>query len=173
MFVCVEFKMPGNQTDLSWQARLVARFPMLFRQEFNGRVTAPGHPSVRDGRRDLVETPIGRIATAVAMAPAGSLKFGPIKTKFATLRMYLDSRTGVATIDKVICLAAAHSACTCETCGERGRLFKAGGWYLTACGAHAKGKPISQRPGLENLHITHRLVTNQKGYGPWMPADRS
>jgi hypothetical protein len=87
--------MSGNQTNPAWQVQLVARYPTLFNQEFNGRVTAPGYPAVNDGWRDLVETAIGRIASAVTAAPTGSLKIGQIKEKFGTLRLYLDNRSGL------------------------------------------------------------------------------
>jgi hypothetical protein len=158
--------MSANQTN-RWQTDLVARYPALFNQEFNGRVTAPGFPSVGDGWRDLVETAIGRIATAVAAVPNGSLKIGQIKEKFATLRVYLDGRKGLpettnAAIDEAIELAEARSACTCEQCGEQGRLYKISGWYKTACDAHGEGNPVPQRPGLENLHITRRLVDGKR-----------
>jgi hypothetical protein len=162
MVRCVEFVMSADQSNRTWQADLVARYQDLFHQEFHGRVTAPGFPSVGDGWRDLVETAIGRIATAVAAAPNGSLKIGQIKEKFATLRVYLDSRKGLpdstnAAIDEAIELGEARSACTCETCGEPGRLFKSGGWYLTACDEHGKGEAVMVQPGRENLHITRTL----------------
>jgi hypothetical protein len=163
----VEFVMSANQSNRTWQADLVARYPALFDQESNGQIGTPGYPMVGDGWRDLVETAIGRIANAVAAAPTGSLKIGQIKEKFATLRVYLDGRKGLpestnATIDEAIDLAEARSACTCETCGELGRLYKISGWYKTACDAHGEGNPIPQRPGLENLHITRRLVEGKR-----------
>jgi hypothetical protein len=153
--------MSGSPT-LAWQAQLVARYPALFNQEINGRVTAPGFPSVGDGWRDLVETAIDRIATAVAAVPGGSLKIGQIKQKFGTLRLYLDKRQGFpdaacAAIDEAICLAEARSACTCETCGAEGRLYDMNGYVLTACDQHARGKAVEGRPGRENVHIVRTL----------------
>ena len=153
--------MTGN-SNLTWQADLLARYPDLFNQESNGRVTAPGYPAVNDGWRDLVETAIGRIASAVAAAPAGSLKIGQIKEKFGTLRLYLDTRKGLpeatcAAIDEAICLAEARSACTCETCGAEGRLYDKGGYVFTACDQHAQGKVVPVRPGRENVHIVRTI----------------
>ena len=152
--------MSGNQT--TWQADLVARHPALFDQEINGRVTAPGFPSVGDGWRDLVETAIGRMATAVARAPGGVLKIGQIKQKFGTLRLYLDKCDGFpettrAAIEEAISLAEARSACTCETCSAEGRLYDKGGYLFTACGQHAEGKAVEVRPGRENVHIVRAL----------------
>jgi hypothetical protein len=154
--------MSADQSNRTWQTELVARYPALFNQEFNGRVTAPGYPAVNDGWRDLVETAIGRIASAVTAAPTGSLKIGQIKEKFGTLRLYLDNRSGLpeatcAAIDEAICLAEARSACTCETCGAEGRLYDKGGYVFTACDQHAQGKAVEVRPGRENAHIVRTL----------------
>ena len=153
--------MTGN-SNLTWQADLLARYPDLFNQESNGRVTAPGYPAVNDGWRDLVETAIGRIASAVAAAPAGSLKIGQIKEKFGTLRLYLDTHKALpeatsAVIDEAISLAEARSACTCEQCGQPGRLYDKGGYVFTACDQHAQGKAVEVRPGRENVHIVRTL----------------
>jgi hypothetical protein len=144
----------------TWQTELMARHPELFKQEFCGRVTKPGYPTVGDGWRDLVETAVGRIAVAiaVAVAPRRLVKVGQIKEKFGTLRVYLDSRRNFsdpinAAIDEAIELAEARSACTCETCGSEGRLFKHGGWLHTACDYHGRGHPVPQKQGLENVHI--------------------
>jgi hypothetical protein len=162
----VEFVMSGSPRNPTWQAQLVARFPALFSQETNGRVSAPGFPSVGDGWRELVETAISRIAIAVAAVPGGSLKIGQIKEKFGTLRLYLDKREGLpeatcAAIDEAICLAEARSACTCETCGAEGRLYDKGGYMFTACDEHAQGKAVEVRPGRENVHIVRTLQNGQ------------
>jgi hypothetical protein len=162
----VEFVMSGSPTKPIWQAQLLARYPALFNREINGRVSAPGFPSVGDGWRDLVERAIGRIADAVAAAPGGSLQVGQIKQKFGTLRLYLDKRQGFpdatcAAIDEAICLAEARSACTCETCGVEGRLFDHGGYVLTACDRHGRGKAVEVRPGRENVHIVRTLQNGQ------------
>jgi hypothetical protein len=154
--------MSGKQTNRTWQAELVDRYPGLFIEAFNGRVTTPGYPTCGDGWRDLVETAIGR--SAVAAAPTGSVPIGQIKEKFATLRVYPDSRSGLpesisTAVDEAIELAEARSACTC---GTPGRLFKSGGWFLTACDKHCKGKPVRERPGFENLHITRQLVDGKR-----------
>jgi hypothetical protein len=153
--------------DTKWQAALIDRYPGLFNQEINGRVTVPGYPEVGDGWRSLVETAIGRIATAIAAAPNSSLRIGQIKEKFGGLRLYLHGDVGlsdtiVAAIDEAIKLAEARSACTCETCGAEGRLFKRGGRLLTACDEHGKGTPVHQKAGLKNLHITRAYVGGKR-----------
>jgi hypothetical protein len=163
----VEFVMADQTNHRTWQAELVDRYPDLFNQEIHGRVIAPGYPSVGDGWRDLVETAIGRIATAVAAVPGGSLQIGQIKQKFGTLRVYLDNSLSLpdlvnVAIEEAIELAEARSACTCETCGNEGRLFKGGGQLHTACDIHGKGRPVPQKPGLMNLHVTCKNVDGKR-----------
>src|ERR1700730_14384076 len=146
--------MSEHQINRNWRIDLIERHPHLFQTETG----TPGYPAVGDGWRDLVETAVGRIADAVAAAPSGSLAIVQIKEKFATLRIYTSSCTALpdgirAKVEEAIALAEARSACTCETCGAEGRLFKRGGVYLTACDEHGKGEPVPVRPGRENLHF--------------------
>jgi hypothetical protein len=151
----------------TWQTELMARYPGLFKQEFCGRVTKPGYPAVGDGWRDLVEKAVARMAAAIAGLPGASLKVVQAKEKFGTLRVYLDSRRGLsnavnALIDEAIALAEARSACTCETCGNEGRLFKHGSWLHTACGDHGKGKPVPQKPSLQNVHVVWSVTDGKR-----------
>jgi len=148
--------MAGNQAGRTWQDALVARHPDLFKVEPDGRI--PGRPTVDDGWQDLVERAVTRIA--VAGAPAGCLQIVQIKEKFGTLRLY--RRTGARftnamgdAVQEAIDLAEARSACTCERCGESGRLYRDAGVYLTACETHGRGFPVAVRPGRENLHLCH------------------
>jgi hypothetical protein len=155
--------MSGNQTNRTWQADLVARFPHLFDTEIHGQIRRPGFPEVGDGWKDLVQLAIERIAVAVSAAP-DSLRITQIKSKFATIRIYWWAGPGFTdamgdAVDEAVELAEARSACTCETCGEPGRLFKHGGWFLTACETYGKGKPVTNhRPEHENVHVTWRVI---------------
>ena len=154
--------MSANQTNRTWQAALLARYPDLFIKESNGRIGTPGYPTCGDGWRDLVETAVGRIATAVAAAPSGSFGITQIKEKFGALRLYGHGRnnlpeTTCAAVEEAVHLAEARSACTCEQCGEPGGLFKHGGQLLTACEQHAKGEAVKVQPGRENLHVTRTV----------------
>jgi hypothetical protein len=154
--------MSGNPTHRTWQAALLARYPDLFIEESNGRIGTPGYPTCGDGWRDLVETAVGRIATAVAAAPSGSVGIDQVKEKFGALRLYWHGRNNLpeetcAAVEEAIYLAEARSACTCETCGAEGRLFKHGGQLLTACDTHAKGNAVHGRPGRENVHIVRTV----------------
>ena len=156
--------MAGNQTAQTWQSALLARYPQLFNQEIDGRIITQGYPSVDDGWRDLVETAIGRIANAVAAAPAGSLQIRQVKEKFATIRIYWSSDRGLtdamnAAVDEAIELAEARSARTCEICGAPGRQFKFGGWVKSVCEEHGrKGVPSHDIAGPENIHVTIRSI---------------
>jgi hypothetical protein len=152
---------------VTWQTELMARHPELFRPEFCGRVTEHGYPTVGDGWRDLVEKAVARMAAANAVVPGASLKIGQIKEKFGTLRVYLDSHRGLsnpvtAAIDEIIAFAEARSACTCETCGSEGQLFKSGGWFNTACDYHGKGYPMQRKRVLENVHLGWDFVTGKR-----------
>jgi hypothetical protein len=154
--------MTGNQSNRTWQAALVARYSDLFNEKSGGQISTPGYPTCGDGWRDLVETAVGRIATAVAAAPSGSVGITQIKEKFACLRLYWHGRVGLtdaahAAIEEAIHLAEARSACTCEQCGEPGRLYKRGGQLLTACDTHARGEAVKVHPGRENIHIVRTL----------------
>jgi hypothetical protein len=148
-----------DKPNRTWQADLVARYPDLFNQEIHGRVIAPGYPSVGDGWRDLVERAADRIADTLAAVPSGSVTVTEIKSKYGTLRMYwcgadLTQATENAVADAVA-LAEARSACTCETCGEAGVLYRVGRQLLITCREHGSdGAPVPIEPGWENIHLT-------------------
>jgi hypothetical protein len=151
-----------NKLDPQWQDQLVTRYPTLFMEESGGRISTPGYPTCGDGWRDLVETAVGRIATAVAAAPSGSVYITQVKEKFGALRLYWHGRNNLpeaicAAIEEAIYLAEARSACTCETCGAEGRLHDKGGYMFTACDRHAQGKAVEVRPGRENIYIVRTL----------------
>jgi hypothetical protein len=66
-------------------------------------------------------------------------------------------------VEDAVDLAEARSACTCEACGEPGRLFKRGGWFMTACEAHGEGAPVTgHRPDMENVHVVWRFVDGKR-----------
>jgi hypothetical protein len=85
---------------------------------------AQATPECGEGWRDLLERGCARIRAAV-QADGGSLKATQIKEKYATLRFYWEgalSPEADARVDEIVDLAKARSACTCEVCGEEGRL---------------------------------------------------
>jgi hypothetical protein len=157
--------MSEHQTKRNWQSDLIERYPRLFTVTENGQTYAPGCPSVGDGWRELVETAVGRIADAIAAAP-DCLRIVQIKEKYATIRICWWPGPGFTdamhvAVEEAVDLAKARSACTCETCGEPGRLFKRGGWFITACDEHSEGEPVVQRRDLENVHVVYRIVDGE------------
>jgi hypothetical protein len=157
--------MSEHQTKRNWQSDLIERYPRLFTVTENGQTYAPGCPSVGDGWRELVETAVGCIADAIAAAP-DCLRIVQIKEKYATIRIYWWPGPGFTdamhvAVEEAVDLAKARSACTCETCGEPGRLFKRGGWFITACDEHSEGEPVVQRRDLENVHVVYRIVDGE------------
>jgi hypothetical protein len=145
-----------------WRTELVEAYPDLFHPSGNPP-SAQGWPCVGDGWRDLLQRACARIR-AVVHTDGGSFKATELKEKYATLRFYWDgtlSPESAARVEEVIELAEARSACTCETSGEPGRLFKRGGWFMTACDEHGKGEPVAERPGLEDVHVSYRIVDDE------------
>jgi hypothetical protein len=65
-------------------------------------------------------------------------------------------------VEEIIDLAEARSAYTCEVCGAEGRLHRAGGWLMTRCAAHGQGHPIPEKPGWENVTISHVVASGTK-----------
>jgi len=141
-----------------WQSALMVKYPALFSREFDGKQVLCESPSVGDGWRDLVETAIARIAKIVDGEPSASLTIEDVKSKYGTIRIYYNStnlsEASITAVDEAINLAEARSACTCETCGEEGRLYENGHWFDTACNLHGRGTPAVVRPGWENLEVS-------------------
>jgi hypothetical protein len=137
-----------------WRDDLVQRYAEFF---------APsGYPMVDEGWRDLLERALRRVASAIGRQPAGAhLQIVQIKEKFGTIRIYyhaekLSTRADQA-VREAIDLAEARSACTCEICGDEGRLYNNSGWYSTRCGRHADGDAVALRPGWKNLRIVQTV----------------
>jgi hypothetical protein len=133
----------------NWRADLVTKYAELF-QPAGDPPTAQGWPFVGDGWSDLMQRVCVRIRAAV-QANGGTFKFTEIKEKYGTLRAYWDGKVSpeaAARVEEAIDLAEARSACTCEVCGEPGRL-SGGGWVTTRCAAHAEGhQPVEVPPGM-------------------------
>jgi hypothetical protein len=140
----------------NWRVELVTAYPDIFHPPAGAPEAAQGSPECGEGWRDLLERACARIRAAV-QADGGSFKATQIKEKYASLRFYWDgslSEEVNGKVEEAIDLAEARSACTCEECGEEGRLYQAGGVLLTRCTTHAKGNPVPEKPGWENITIT-------------------
>jgi hypothetical protein len=136
-----------------WRIEFMEAHPRLF------GVASQGYAECGDGWRDLLERCCVRIEAALAEGDRFIAE--DIKSKYGTLRFYFGGHLADAAKDRVeeaIELAEARSACTCETCGEPGRLYDRGGWLATACREHARGEPVPVEAGRENLRIVGRLV---------------
>lgn len=140
----------------NWRTDLMAAHPRLF------GVASQGHPACGDGWHDLLERCCVRIEAALAEGDRFIAE--DTKSKYGTLRFYWGGRLSDAAklqVEEAIELAEARSACTCETCGEPGRLYERGDWLATACPGHAQGEPVPVRPGRENLRVVGRLVEDR------------
>jgi hypothetical protein len=136
-----------------WRIALIEAHPNLFQPPAGRPEAARGYPTCGDGWRDLLERACDRIEAALA---GGTFGASQIKEKFGSLRFYWHgevSAEAMAGITEAIELAEARSACTCEECGEEGRLHLDGGTYMTRCAAHAKGRPVPAEPGRETVRI--------------------
>ena len=140
---------------IQWDQRLVDSYPNFFDIEVDGKISRPGRPTCASGWADLLERALGRISAAIANEPEAQFKITRIKEKFGTLRLYFEapelSATARTEVDEAIALAEARSACTCEVCGNEGRLYKTDRWVLTVCERHAEGEPVPIEAGSANV----------------------
>ncbi len=146
-----------------WRTELVEAYPDLF-HPVGDPPSAQGWPSVGNGWRDLLQRACARIRAAI-QADDGTFYATQIKEKYGTLRFYWEgalSPEADAKVEEAIDLAEARSACTCEVCGNEGRLYGPG-WLTTRCATHAEGrKPEAVRQGLENISIVERIVGDRR-----------
>jgi hypothetical protein len=152
------------RTVRGWQSDLVTRYPDLFNVAQHGGTYTPGLPECGEGWRELLERVCARIQ-ALVVADGGTFSVLQVKEKYASLRFYWTGRLSAeaeAKVEIAIEMAEARSDCTCEVCGEEGRLHRKGGWLMTRCSTHAEGSPVEIRPGLENVRIAERVVGKRR-----------
>lgn len=147
--------------DENWRTHLMQTYPHLFTRKIEGRMVQSGYPSVEDGWRDIVETAITRINSALNNAsPQESIHIAQIKEKLGGLRIYIDgfgtrqSPDLWRTIRAIIDLAEARAACTCEICGKEGRLYTNQGYLTTRCARHGSGFVRVHSDDREMLHYS-------------------
>jgi hypothetical protein len=145
-----------------WRIELVKAYADLF-HPMGDPPRAQGWPWVKDGWRDLVERACDRIRAAV-QADRGTFKVIQIKEKFGSLRIYWDgtlSPQTAAQVEEAVDLAEARSCCTCEICGEPGRLY-GGGWWTTRCTQHAEDRLAIEGRQDDGIHVLKRIVGGRR-----------
>ncbi len=138
----------------NWRVELMEAHPNVLLRQTSHPESALGYPSGEDGWRDLLERLCARLEAA--LRDDETIQILQIKEKFATLRVYWRSDVAPETAARLhgaIALGAARSACTCEKCGEAGRLYRHDGVWMTRCPADAKGAPVRIEAGLESFHV--------------------
>ncbi|OKO83227.1 hypothetical protein AC630_11750 [Bradyrhizobium sp. AS23.2] len=138
----------------NWRTDFMQVHPRLFEVMYDEPERTPGYPLCGIGWRDILERLCSRIEHA--LANGDRFAFVCVEQKFGTLRLswagtlWDESNARVA---QAIALAEARSACTCEKCGEEGRLYRHDGVWMTRCPADAKGEPVRIEAGLESFHV--------------------
>jgi hypothetical protein len=99
----------------------------LFDEQFVGGTYTPAYLQMR--KKEILTEPL-RNATIVTQVVASQ-----VKEKFGALRFYYNGGDDV--IDGMVGMAEAMSGCTCEACGNIGRV-RSGGWMRTLCDEHAE-----------------------------------
>jgi hypothetical protein len=130
----------------NWRLELIEAYPDIFHPLPDNPGVAQASPECGEGWRDLLERACARIQAAV-QADAGSFKATQIKEKYATLHFYCEgalSPEANAKVEEIIDLAEARSACTCEVCGEEGRLYQSGCLMMTRWAIRCHSSPASR-----------------------------
>lgn len=150
--------MSRPKTPADWQAA-------LYEKHSRWIAGSPSHMAVGDGWADVLSRLFDRIAEALAGEPvATKIAIVDVKEKYGELRCDLLAPVGPeaeAAIDKAILLAEMRSECTCDECGEPGRLRSTlgqSGWLAVKCDIHASGypRPVAKGP-------PRRRVRNRSG----------
>jgi hypothetical protein len=153
--------MPSCPAPNDWRAELVWAHHHIFLPPEKHPELADGLPECGVGWLAIINHACVRILRALAATRHDEIKLVRIEEKYGTLRICWEGRVSKATkarVETAIDLACAASACTCEFCGEEGRLYRHGDWLMTACSDHAKGELVPTNPELENVHITRGTV---------------
>jgi hypothetical protein len=142
-------------TEKTWQQDLVDLHPELFIRSFRNVPFCPGYPVAGDGWREIISSLVERVSAAAVGYP---IHFVQICERHGRLTVYWRAEASIPrrvehAIEEAIARAEARSACSCARCGATGHLFSCGSRLFTACPNHARGVPVSMRPGTENLHI--------------------
>jgi len=95
------------------------------------------------------------VRIAAAMEDRERFRFESIGSCDGALRIRWAGRLSAASeaaVRAAIDLAEARSMCVCETCGARGKRFRADGVLAASCPDHADGVPAFSA-AMENVHL--------------------
>lgn len=145
---------PTKSTD--WQTE-------IYRKHSGWIAGTPPHMAVGDGWAEVVARLFDRIANALAgELPSTRVAIIDIKEKYGELRAELLAPVGPeaeAAIERAILLAELRSECSCDECGEAGRMRSTlgqSGWLAVKCDAHGAGYPRIVAKGPPRRRITDR-----------------
>ena len=145
---------------MTWQERLIRRYPHLFVQSFRGVPFAPGYPRCSDGWQAIVTRAAERIAKA---SKGSSVQFTQLLEQHGMLRVHWTSKSELPqqvelTIEEAVALAEARSACTCIDCGAEGRMFASDFLIFPACKVHERGVPVPVISGFHDVYVRRGIV---------------
>ncbi len=150
---------PGPAVASNWCIDLVEAHPDLFCPPQGVPAAAEGLPDCDRGWAFIIDTACMRIRSALAK-DGRPLRITRVREKAGTLRIDWTGRLSARTEERVgdiIDLAEACSACTCELCGARGRLFRNGRILMTRCESHSSGVAAGDGAGIESMVVLHRI----------------
>ncbi len=131
----------SRRQQADWQAEIYRKHA--------GWLTGPRpHMAVGDGWADVVARLFDRIAQAVVSEPPSTkIVIIDIKEKYGEIRVDILAPVAPDTqdlIDQAILLAELRSECTCDECGQPGRMRATLGqsvWLAVKCDSHQSSYP--------------------------------
>jgi len=150
-----------------WRIELIEAHPGLFCPPPGNPGAARGYPPCEAGWRDLLERLCIRLQAA--LGDNERIHLNQIREAVGRMRVSWRGEVMPATrsrIHEAIALAEARSACTCEKCGEPGRLYLDDGVCMTRCAAHTRGMPVADKREDNTMHIIRILRSDGSGYEP-------
>lgn len=142
-----------------WRIALMEAHPQIFDALTGKAAASRAYPKCGDGWRGLLERACARIESA--MVGGDTFVVRQISQRLGTLRFYWSGKLGASSqsvIVDAVCRAEACSHCTCEECGARGRLYRAGRMLTTRCIVHAVGVLVPIDPAFENTHLIQKVL---------------
>ncbi|RXH24213.1 hypothetical protein XH99_29580 [Bradyrhizobium nanningense] len=150
-----------------WQIELIEAHRGLFCPPAGNPGAALGYPRCEGGWRDLIQRLCVRLEAA--LGDDERIHLDRIREAVGRLRVSWRGQVMPATICRIheaIALAEARSACTCELCGEPGRLYLDDGVCMARCAAHARGTPLADESEGNRMHIVRMPRCDGSGYEP-------